>query len=119
VLALAKDILEMYGYVVLTARNGEEALRLYRSRSRDVDLVLLDLTMPVMGGAECFKEMQRIDPRVRVVISSGFSSDSTASEILRDGALGYVQKPYDIDVLARIVREALEKNPAALKPSVN
>ena len=119
VLALAKDILEMYGYAVLTARNGEEALRLYRSRSRDVDLVLLDLTMPVMGGAECFKEMQRIDPRVRVVISSGFSSDSTASEILRDGALGYVQKPYDIDVLARIVREALEKNPAALKPSVN
>ncbi len=119
VLALAKDILEMYGYQVMTARNGEEALRLYRSRASDVDLVLLDLTMPVMGGVECFREMQRIDPRVRVVISSGFSSDSTASQIINEGALGYVQKPYDIDVLARIVREALKKNPAAINPSSN
>jgi PAS domain S-box-containing protein len=113
VLALAKDILELHGYRVLTARNGEEALRLYREHAGGVDLVLLDLTMPVMGGVECFREMQRIDPSVRVVVSSGFSSESTATEILRDGALGYVQKPYDIDLLARIVREALAKNPSA------
>src|SRR5207247_4395073 len=75
VLALARDILEMHGYRVLTARNGEEALRLYRNRAAEIDLVLLDLTMPVMGGYECFRQMQRVNPHVRVVISSGFSSE--------------------------------------------
>ncbi|HKN46356.1 MAG TPA: response regulator, partial [Candidatus Polarisedimenticolia bacterium] len=108
--------LEMHGYRVLTARNGEEALRLYRRHATEIDLVLLDLTMPVMGGAECFQEMRRIDPAVRVVVSSGFSSESRASDLLREGVLGYVQKPYDIDALARIVREALDKKPAAAAP---
>jgi PAS domain S-box-containing protein len=112
VLALARDILEMHGYKVLTARNGEEALRLYRERSGEIDLVLLDLTMPVMGGLDCFRQMQKVDPQVRVVISSGFSAESTANEVMKEGALGYVPKPYDIDVLARIVREALGKTPA-------
>ncbi|PYS95454.1 MAG: hypothetical protein DMF50_08770 [Acidobacteria bacterium] len=111
VLALAKDILEMHGYRVLTARNGEEALRLYRNRAAEIDLVLLDLTMPVMGGYECFRQMQRVNPHVRVVISSGFSSESTAGEVIKEGALGYIPKPYDIDVMARIVREALQKSP--------
>ncbi|HEU4401945.1 MAG TPA: response regulator [Candidatus Polarisedimenticolia bacterium] len=116
VLALARDILEMYGYKVLTARNGEEALRLYRERATEIDLVLLDLTMPVMGGLECFRRMQRVDARVRVVIASGFSSESTASEVLAEGAIGYISKPYDIDVLARVIREALEKSPGSPAP---
>jgi DNA-binding NtrC family response regulator len=97
---------------VLTARNGEEALRIYRDRAREVDLVLLDLTMPVMGGRECFQKMRGVDPKVRVVVSSGFSSDSTASEVLKDGAVAYVSKPYDIDALARVIRKALETDPA-------
>src|SRR5206468_10866141 len=87
VLALARDILEMHGYKVLTARNGEEALRVYRKHPGGIDLVLLDLTMPVMGGLECFKRLKEIDPRVRVLVSSGFSAESTATEMMRDGAL--------------------------------
>jgi PAS domain S-box-containing protein len=118
VLALAKDILELYGYRVLTARNGEEALRIYRDRRGEIDLVLLDLTMPVMGGRECFRHMRGIDPGVRVLISSGFSVESTAGEILREGALGYVQKPYDIDALARMVGQALERTPQTVPPSI-
>jgi len=110
VLALAKDVLEMHGYSVLTARNGEEALRVFRTHREEIALVLLDLTMPVMGGRECFREMRRIDPKVRVVISSGFSSESSASELLGDGALDYLQKPYDIDTLARAVTAALHKH---------
>jgi PAS domain S-box-containing protein len=112
VLALAKDILEMHGYRVLTARNGEEAVRIFRSASPAVDLVLLDLTMPVMGGRECLRQMLAIDPRARVVISSGFSADGTVHEILREGAVDYIQKPYDIDVLARVVRDALARGSA-------
>jgi PAS domain S-box-containing protein len=119
VLALARDILEMQGFRVLTARNGEEALRVFHDHARTIDLVLLDLTMPVMGGAECFQRMRALDPAVRVVVSSGYSSDSSANEILRDGAVAYVSKPYDIDVLARVVRQALEGSPASLAPSSN
>src|SRR6185295_18346221 len=76
VLALARDVLEMHGYRVLTARNGEEALRVFQDQAATIDLVLLDLTMPVMGGQECFKRMKEINPRVRVLISSGFSAES-------------------------------------------
>ena len=111
VLALARDILEMHGYRVLTARNGEEALRVFNKHEGSIDLVLLDLTMPVMGGRDCLKHLKRIDPRVRVLVSSGFSAEGTASELLREGALAYVQKPYDIDALARVVRQAIEQDP--------
>ncbi len=111
VLALARDILEMHGYKVLTARNGEEALRVYGKHAGGIDLVLLDLTMPVMGGLECFRRLRQIDARVRVLVSSGFSSESTATEMMRDGAVAYVQKPYDIDALARIVRQVIDQAP--------
>jgi PAS domain S-box-containing protein len=111
VLALARDILEMHGYQVLTARNGEEALRVFREHAATIDLVLLDLTMPVMGGRECFRRMKEIDPRVRVLVSSGFSAEGTAAELLGEGALAYVQKPYDVDGLARVVRQAIEQGP--------
>jgi len=113
VLALARDVLEMHGYRVLTARNGEEALRVYREHRDTVSLVLLDLTMPVMGGVECFRRMKEMDASVRVVISSGFSSESTAAEVLKEGALDYLQKPYDIEHLARIVAKALSRPLAA------
>jgi len=109
VLALARDILEMHGYRVLTARNGEEALGVFQKHEGKIDLVLLDLTMPVMGGRDCLRHLRRLDPRLRVLVSSGFSADGTATELLREGALAYVQKPYDIDALARVVRQALEQ----------
>jgi PAS domain S-box-containing protein len=113
VLALARDILELHGYRVLTARNGEEAVRAYRQDPGGIDLVLLDLTMPVMGGRECLRRILEIDPGARVVIASGFSAEGTVAEVLAEGALGYVQKPYDIDALARILRQALQTGPAA------
>jgi signal transduction histidine kinase/CheY-like chemotaxis protein len=118
VLALARDVLEVHGYRVLTARNGEEALRLFRESHREIALVLLDLTMPVMGGVECFRRMREIDPRVRVVISSGFSSESSAAEVLREGALDYLQKPYDIEHLARMVASALARDASAPRAAV-
>jgi PAS domain S-box-containing protein len=112
VLALARDILELHGYKALTARNGDEALKIYRANP--VDLVLLDLTMPVMGGLDCLREILKLDPRARVIVSSGFSAESTVDEVLDEGALDYVQKPYDIDALARIIRRAFDKErPAA------
>ena len=112
ILALAKDVLELEGYVVLVARNGEEALGIYRESQGGIDLVLLDLTMPVMGGVECFHRLKEIDPAVRVVISSGFTSESATVGLLRDGALDCLQKPYEIQALARVVAAALARQPA-------
>src|SRR5262245_17446038 len=109
ILALARDVLELNGHEVLTARNGEEALRIYRERHARIDLVLLDLTMPVMGGLECFRKMRVINPLVRVVISSGFSSESSAAEVLSEGAMDYLPKPYDIQALAKVVAAALAR----------
>jgi len=109
ILALARDVLELNGYRVLTARNGEEALRIYREQHAAIDLVLLDLTMPVMGGVECFRQMRAIDPGVRVIISSGFSSESSAAEVMREGALDFLAKPYDIQALARVVAAGIER----------
>lgn len=111
VLALAKDVLEMHRYRVVTARNGEEALQAFREGGGTIDLVLLDLTMPVMGGEECFRRLRQIDPAVRVVISSGFSAESSTSQVLRDGALDFVQKPFDINGLARTIQKALKRTP--------
>jgi PAS domain S-box-containing protein len=119
VLALARDILEMNGYRVLTARNGEEAVRVYGDNRGAIDLVLLDLTMPVMGGRECLKRILGLDPGARVVVSSGFSAESTVGEVLQEGALDFVSKPYDIDVLARVVRQALERPPGAVASHLN
>jgi CheY-like chemotaxis protein len=109
ILALAKDVLELEGYRVLVARNGVEALAVYRDSRGGIDLVLLDLTMPVMGGVECFRRLKQLDPAVRVVISSGFTSEGATVDMLRDGALDCLQKPYEIQALARIVAAALAR----------
>jgi signal transduction histidine kinase/ActR/RegA family two-component response regulator len=110
ILALARDVLELNGHQVLTARNGEEALRIYRERHAHIDLVVLDLTMPVMGGLECFRRMRAVNPLVRVVISSGFSSESSAGEVMAEGAIDYLAKPYDIQALAKVVAAALARS---------
>ena len=112
ILALAKDVLELEGYQVFVARNGEEALRVYGESRGGIDLVLLDLTMPVMGGVECFRRLRALDPAVRVVISSGFTSESVAADMLRDGALDCLQKPWEIQALAHTVAAALAREPA-------
>jgi signal transduction histidine kinase/ActR/RegA family two-component response regulator len=109
ILALARDVLELNGYRVLTARNGEEALRIFREQHATIDLVLLDLTMPVMGGADCFRSMRAIRPGIRVIISSGFSAESSAAEVIREGALDFLAKPYDIQALARVVAAGLQR----------
>ena len=79
-------VLESAGYKVLTARNGEEALDIYSQQMELVELVILDLGMPGMGGRKCLDELLRLNPKSRVVIASGYSSDSRISEVLEAGA---------------------------------
>jgi len=103
----AQEILEKYGYTVLLAENGKEAVELFAKEKARIDLVLLDMIMPVMNGRDCFKQLKTIDPEVKVVLSSGFSREDDFQEMMRDGLLGFIRKPYLTSALCRTIHDAL------------
>jgi len=102
-LALGAQMLEHLGFSVLTATDGLQAVNLYRKRGKEIDLVLMDLTMPHMDGAEAFGEMRRLNPEIRVVLASGYSHEDVASRFAGKSLDGVLQKPYTLLKL----REAL------------
>ena len=95
-IALGGRMLEHLGFDVLTASDGREAVDLYRKRAGEIDLVLLDLTMPHMDGGEAFGELRRINPDVRVILSSGYSRDDVAGRFAGKNLAGVLQKPYTL-----------------------
>ncbi len=108
VLSVAEAMIRSLGYETAAARSGEEALALY-SRSRGaIDLVLLDMIMPGMGGGETFDRLKAMDPGVKVILSSGYSVDGQASGILSRGCRGFIQKPFSLSDLSRKIRQVLE-----------
>jgi CheY-like chemotaxis protein len=99
------DILSMAGMRVLTAVNGQEGIATYKQHMPNIQLVLLDLSMPGLSGAETFRELIKIDPQVKVVLSSGYSKDSLQDQF--EGIVGFMPKPFDMDTLLTQVRESL------------
>ncbi|MDR5682635.1 MAG: PAS domain S-box protein [Armatimonadota bacterium] len=106
---LLRDVLVRRGYRVMTATGGEEAVRIYQQYRDEIDLVLLDMTMPGMSGKETFHAIRAIDPDARVLLSSGYTQEGAAQDVLRRGACGFLQKPYLITELASKVREILQE----------
>lgn len=98
----AGELLRELGFEVITARDGREAVETFSAR-RDVSLVLLDLTMPHMDGEQCFRELRRIDPAVKVVMSSGFSEHEVARKFAGQGLAGLIQKPYKLSSLRSVL----------------
>jgi PAS domain S-box-containing protein len=90
------EMLEIIGCRATVCADGREALDLYRRRGAEIDVVLLDLVMPNMDGKAVFRELKQIDPQVRVLVSSGYSVDGGAQELLAEGASGFIQKPYKV-----------------------
>jgi two-component system cell cycle sensor histidine kinase/response regulator CckA len=88
------------GYEVLTAASGEEAIRIYSANKEKIDMVILDLIMPGMGGDETFDRLIHADPEIKIIISSGYSVDGKASQLLADGAVGFIQKPFSMNELS-------------------
>ncbi len=105
VLEVEKELLETLGYEVLTARDGKEAVEIYKKKWDNIDLVLMDMVMPNMGGGEAYDRMKEINPRVKVLLSSGYSIDREAKEILARDCDGFIQKPCTIKELSEKIRE--------------
>jgi two-component system, cell cycle sensor histidine kinase and response regulator CckA len=103
------ETLTWAGYRVLTARNGREALELYRSRADEISLVILDLIMPEMDGTQCLAELLRLNPEVKALIASGYSAHGPTKVAVEQGAKGFVGKPFDMKQLLKAVREALDR----------
>ncbi|MBL7180335.1 MAG: PAS domain S-box protein [Desulfobacterales bacterium] len=107
---LGKQILEKFGYNVLTAVDGESALDLYRREQGRIDLVILDLIMPGMGGMRCLEELLKSNARAKVVIASGYSDTGPVKETIEKGAKNFIGKPYVIRKMLEMVRQVIDEN---------
>ena len=103
-----KLMLEELGYTVFPVRSGQQAIDLYNEIKTGFDLVALDMIMPEMNGKDTFDELKKINPKVRVLLVSGYSLNKAIQELMDSGCMGYIQKPFDIVQLSQRIREALE-----------
>ena len=106
---IGERILTKSGYSVLTARNGRGALDIYKQHQPDIALVILDLIMPEMSGSECLRELAKIDPQVRVIVSSGHSDSEDPREVPQEFVRALVKKPYLMRQLLETVRKVLDE----------
>jgi len=102
-----KEILESLGYQVLCAGSGQEAMSIFMIKHKIIDLVILDMIMPGMGGGATFDALREIKPAVKVILSSGYNLDGEARRILDRGCNGFLQKPFLINELSEKIREYL------------
>ena len=101
------ESLAALGYNVITAIHGGEAVEIFRVRHTEIAVVLLDLTMPVMDGEEAFHALREVNPKVPVLLASGFHRHDVIEQLSQLGLAGFVQKPYSINALASALANAL------------
>jgi CheY-like chemotaxis protein len=108
-LETGKELLSFLGYNVLTATSGEEALAIIDREREHIALVILDLMMPGIGGIKCLAEIRKMIPAMKVIIASGYTGNIKTEDVMISGAAALLEKPYNFDVLKRIIREVLVK----------
>ena len=101
-------LLRKMGYQVLTAGSGNEAIEIYENNRERIDMVILDMIMPTMGGAETYERLKKINPQIKVLLSSGYSMNGQASQILKRGCNGFIQKPFRLKLLSQQIRAVLD-----------
>ena len=109
ILDVGKEILEALGYTAFIARSGKEAIEVYENNKEKIDLIILDMIMPGMGGGEVYDQLKEINRDIKVLLSSGYSIEGQATEILKQGCDGFIQKPFNIEKLSCKIREILDK----------
>jgi CheY-like chemotaxis protein len=105
---LGKEILRSYGYQVILASDGLEALEIYENNGDSIDLIILDLLMPKLGGKETLLRLQAINPVVKVIICSGYGSRTNGMQQFLDTGINIVHKPFKPEKLVTAVRQVLD-----------
>jgi CheY-like chemotaxis protein len=106
---IARDMLAGLGYTVSIAHDGKSGVEYYRSRQASIDLILLDINMPVMGGRDTFELLRELNPNVRIIVITGYGKDTVETSRFSSAVNGFVQKPFQLELLASRVRQALDE----------
>ena len=109
IIDVGKELLGELDYEVLLARSGQEAIKIYEENEEKIDMVILDMIMPDMSGGDTYDRLKEINPGINVLLSSGYSINGQATEILNRGCDGFIQKPFNIKQLSQKLREILDK----------
>ena len=107
VIAVGKQMLETLGFRVLTAVDGTEALEMFRIHLHEIVCIILDLTMPHLGGEETFRELRKLSAVIPVIMSSGYNEQDVTQRFAGKGLAGFVQKPYTLDALQAALKKSL------------
>lgn len=107
ILEVATSMLEKCGYKVSKCSNSKDAIKIYRENWKSINIVLLDMVMPIMNGREIFIEMKKTNPQIRSILSSGYTINEEVQQILNLGVMGFIQKPYKKAALSQKVSEIL------------
>ena len=110
IIDVGTELLKQMGYKVLAAKSGKASIKLYEANRDKIDMVILDMIMPDMDGGETYDKMRKINPDIKVLLSSGYSIDGQATEILERGCSGFIQKPYNLRKVAQKIREILNND---------
>jgi two-component system cell cycle sensor histidine kinase/response regulator CckA len=102
--------LEESGYSVITAKDGSDAIAIYEKRGPDIDLVILDMLMPHVGGRDCFYMIKEIDAQARILLMTGFTANDSMEDFLDEGAAGVITKPFELQHFTATIRKALGEN---------
>jgi two-component system cell cycle sensor histidine kinase/response regulator CckA len=103
------DSFEDLGYTVSSCKDGQEGVDFYRTHHADIDLVIMDMTMPRLCGSECFAQLQAIDPAVKVIVSTGGTFDQDMRQMLKQGVKQFFPKPVNVDDITAIVKQILDE----------
>lgn len=107
ILDIAEDILTLYGYSVLRAESGEEALEIFKQNADHIDLILMDLGMPGMGGKRCIEKMLEMDEQTKIIVISGYSDHKLATNPQKYRVKDFISKPYYPKDLLMKIRKVL------------
>jgi two-component system cell cycle sensor histidine kinase/response regulator CckA len=109
IIEVTRDILKTFSYKVLAAKSGQEAVRLYWQQGDRIDLVILDMIMPDMGGEDTFDLLKAIQPTVRVILFSGYSVTGQVQKLMERGCRGFLPKPFSMADLSEKIRAVLDQ----------
>jgi CheY-like chemotaxis protein len=108
IIDVGKEMLKKIGYKVLIANSAKSAIELYKANQEEIDLIILDMIMPDMGGGETYNILKAFDPNIKVLLSSGYSINGEAAKILERGCNGFIQKPFTMVDFSQEIRGILE-----------